>query len=73
MKPKSIAGIVCYVKDIKKTVQFYKTLGFKVQMHGPDQAQARINWFWINFLAQGKETKAEIKREAKLKEQGAGL
>jgi predicted lactoylglutathione lyase len=28
MKLKSAAGIVCYVKDVPKTVEFYKALGF---------------------------------------------
>lgn len=28
MKLKSVAGIVCYVKDLNKTAKFYETLGF---------------------------------------------
>jgi len=73
MKPKNIAGVVCYVKDLKSTKKFYETLGFTVKLHSPGAAQAHLSGFWINFLAQGRETKAEFKREAKLKDKGAGL
>ena len=34
MKLKSGAGIVCYVKDISKTIDFYETAWFRVQAKG---------------------------------------
>jgi predicted lactoylglutathione lyase len=29
MKPNSIAGITCYVKDLSQTADFYAALGFR--------------------------------------------
>lgn len=49
MKLKSGAGIVCYVKDISKTVDFYETLGFEFKRKDSTRATAYINWWWIDF------------------------
>ena len=49
MKLKSGAGIVCYVKDIAKTVDFYERLGFEFKLKEPTRATAYINWWWIDF------------------------
>ncbi|MES2215777.1 MAG: VOC family protein [Patescibacteria group bacterium] len=70
---KSISGIVCYVKDIKKTAQFYKKLGFTVEKDTPDHLSIRLNWFWIDFHPQDKEDKPEFQKEANLDHKGAGL
>jgi catechol 2,3-dioxygenase-like lactoylglutathione lyase family enzyme len=73
MKLVSIAGIVCYVKNIKKTAAFYKTLGFKFEKDKPDYLSVRLNWFWIDFHPQDKEDKPDFQKEANLKNKGAGL
>ena len=49
MKLKSGAGIVCYVKDISKSVDFYETLGFEFKRKESTRATAYINWWWIDF------------------------
>lgn len=61
MKPKSAAGIVCYVKDVKKTVKFYKLLGFDFKKEKPFHARGYINWFWIGFLQSNKEANSSNK------------
>lgn len=49
MTLKSGAGIVCYVKDIARTVEFYEQLGFEFKVKEPTRATAYINWWWIDF------------------------
>jgi predicted lactoylglutathione lyase len=36
MKMKSIAGITCYVGDLKKTAEFYEAMGFQFKDKEPD-------------------------------------
>lgn len=62
MKMKSVAGIICYVKDVKKTAKFYEALGFQFDKREKDHASIRLNWFWIDF-----------QKEANLSNKGAGL
>lgn len=69
---KSIAGIVCYVKDTKKTAKFYEDLGFIFTKREPDHISIRLNWFWIDFHPQDKEDKPEFQKEANLDNKGAG-
>lgn len=73
MKLKSVAGIVCYVKDIEKTAAFYKTLGFLLSKQEENHMSVRLNWFWIDFYQQNKEEKPEFQKEATLENKGAGL
>ena len=73
MKVKSVAGIVAYVKDTKKTAAFYEKLGFIFEKREPDHISVRLNWFWIDFHSQDKEDKSEFQKEAKLTNKGAGL
>lgn len=73
MKMKSIAGIVCYVKDIKKTAKFYRALGFQFKKREPNHISIYLNWFWIDFLSINKENKSEFRKEANLSNKGAGL
>ena len=73
MKLKSAAGIVCYVKDVKKTVKFYQALGFTFKKNKPDHATGYINWFWIDFLQSSKEKKSGFKDDANAKHKGDGL
>ncbi len=73
MKMKRVAGIVCYVKDIEKTAEFYTSLGFTKEKHEPDHLSIRLNWFWIDFHPQDKEDKLEFQKEATLANKGAGM
>ena len=72
MKMKSVAGVVCYVKDLKKTAEFYKALGFTVTQNDEEKIAVRLNWFWLDFMPQDKESKDEFKREAQFPTKGAG-
>lgn len=73
MKMKSVAGVVCYVKDIEKTAEFYTSLGFTKEKHESDHLSIRLNWFWIDFHPQDKEDKPEFQKEALLENKGAGM
>jgi catechol 2,3-dioxygenase-like lactoylglutathione lyase family enzyme len=73
MKPNSIAGVSCYVKDLSKTAQFYESLGFRRGKHEPDRATFYVNWFFVTFIAQDREDDAELRNEAELPDKGAGL
>lgn len=69
----SISGIVAYVKDLQKTEEFYKNLGFIVYRSEPgDRVSVRLNWFWIDFHQSDKEKGTEFEEEAKLEPKGAG-
>ena len=57
MKLKSVAGIVCYVKDINKTAKFYEALGFQFDKRIPTRVSIRLNWFWIDFYPIALEDK----------------
>ena len=70
---KSVAGIVCYVKNVSKTTEFYEALGFQFDKHEPNHISVRLNWFWIDFHPQDKEDKPEFQKEANLTNKGAGL
>lgn len=72
MQPKSVSGLVCYVKDITATVAFYETLGFTFKRHEPTRATGYINWFWIDFLQSDTETKPAFLAEANAQPKGAG-
>ncbi len=63
MKMKSISGILCFVKDIKKTVEFYETLGFDFKSRNPDYATAYLSWFWIEFVKEDKAEQSVFKKE----------
>ena len=65
MELKSVSGLTFFVKDVNKTAEFYKTLGFKIERHDKDYLLARLNWFSLDFVAEGGKTKTEPK--------GAGL
>ena len=73
MKMKSVAGIVCYVKDIDKTAKFYEALGFPIGKREPDHLSIHLNWFWMDFHPQDKKDKPEFQKEASLNNKGAGL
>ncbi len=66
MKAKSVAGMVCYVKDVKKTAKFYKALGFKIYKQATDYLSIYFNWFWLDFHNFASEDKPEFKKLRKL-------
>ncbi len=73
MKMKCISGIVCFVKDIRKTAEFYEILGFEFKTRTPDFATAYLNWFWIEFVAQDKAEKSVFQKELDLNQKGTNL
>ena len=73
MKLKSAAGIVCYVKDVEETAQFYETLGFQLKTREPSRVTAYLNWFWIDFFSKDSEEGPAWKEEATPGNKGSGL
>lgn len=61
MDIKSVAGLTFFVKDIDKTAEFYKTLGFKIEKHEKDYLLARMNWFSLDFVTEKGAAKTELK------------
>ncbi len=73
MKMKSVSGIICLVKDLEKTTEFYKTLGFDYKKNVPGvSATAYLNWFWIEFLLEDKVITNEFKSDVIVPNKGAG-
>ena len=62
MKIKSVSGIACFVKSLARTAAFYETLGFEIRKREPNHIAAYSNWFWIDFLAIGKDERAKPER-----------
>ena len=50
MTIKSGAGIVCTVRSLERTVDFYEQLGFTFKRREATRAAAYVNWWWIDFL-----------------------
>jgi catechol 2,3-dioxygenase-like lactoylglutathione lyase family enzyme len=73
MKIKSVSGITCYVKDLKKTAVFYEMLGFEIKKKEAGHVKMYSNWFWIDFVPISKETKSEFQKEAQMEHKGGGL
>jgi predicted lactoylglutathione lyase len=61
----SVSGLTFFVKDIDKTAEFYKTLGFKVEKQDKNYLLVRLNWFSMDFVTEKGDAKTEPK--------GAGL
>lgn len=73
MRMKSVAGVICLVKDLDKSSAFYKSLGFEFKKNVPDvSATAYLNWFWIELLLDSKIVTNEFKPDAKVPTKGAG-
>jgi predicted lactoylglutathione lyase len=66
MDLKSVSGLTFFVKDINKTAEFYKTLGFRIEKHEKDYLLVRLNWFSMDFVAEGVKA-------AKTGPKGAGV
>jgi catechol 2,3-dioxygenase-like lactoylglutathione lyase family enzyme len=73
MKPNSISGITCYVKDLGKTAEFYEAIGFRRGKEEPDRVTFYVNWFFVTFIAQDREEDTELRKEAQLPSKGSGL
>jgi len=65
MDLKSVSGLTFFVKDIDKTAEFYEALGFKIEKREKDYLLVRLNWFSMDFVAEGSKPNGEPK--------GAGL
>lgn len=72
MKLSSISGITCYVADLDKTAMFYEKLGFRVGSLEDDRLTCYVNWFFVTFIAEDKETDPELREDAQLPNRGAG-
>ena len=70
MKIKAVSGYTCHVKNLNKTVKFYETLGFENRKQEANHAVLYSNWFWIDFLAIGKD---ERTKDAKGVDLGTGI
>ena len=73
MKIKSVSGITCYVKDLKRTEKFYEALGFAARKRAQNHITMYSNWFWVDFVAIDSEDKPEFQKEAHSSDKGAGL
>jgi catechol 2,3-dioxygenase-like lactoylglutathione lyase family enzyme len=72
----SVAGIVCFVRDLDRSVEFYKGLGFIFKEQTSDYAKAYLNWFWIELVPFDKAEESLFKKvnEAEdAEKKGAGL
>jgi catechol 2,3-dioxygenase-like lactoylglutathione lyase family enzyme len=72
VKPNSISGITCYVKELGRTRKFYETLGFRPGKGESDRATFYVNWFFVTFIAQDKVDDA-LRKEAEVSNKGGGL
>lgn len=68
-----MTGAVCYVKDTRATVAFYRKLGFTINKDEPDHVSVSLGKFWMDFHPQDKEDKPDFQQEATLEPKGAGL
>jgi predicted lactoylglutathione lyase len=59
MDLKSVSGLTFFVKDIDKTAKFYKSLGFKIEKQEKGYLLIRLNWFSLDFVAEGDKAKSE--------------
>ncbi|MDE1865204.1 MAG: VOC family protein [Candidatus Micrarchaeota archaeon] len=69
----NVSGVVCYVKNINRTAEFYEALGFRIDKREPDHLSVSLDQFWMDFHPQDKEDKPEFQKEANLGNKGAGL
>ena len=72
LKLNSISGITCYVKDLRRTAEFYETLGFRRGNESPGRLTCYVNWFWLTFVAQDHETGPTPQKEIQLPGKEAG-
>lgn len=70
MKIKSVSGLTLFVKNLNKTSSFYEALGFEIRKREADHITAYSNWFWIDFLAIGKEPRTGSSQKAGARGEG---
>src|SRR5262245_4279512 len=63
MKIKSVSGLALYVRNLTKTTAFYEALGFETRKRAKDHVTVYSNWFWIDFLAIGKDERTRSMTE----------
>lgn len=73
MKIKSVSGVVCSVKNLNRTVGFYETLGFETKKRDAAHATLYSNWFWIDFLAAGKNDRPGMAKGPNAATKGSGI
>lgn len=73
MKIKSVSGITCFVRNLTKTATFYENLGFEIRRKETNHITAYSNWFWIDFVAIGKDERTKSQSEDVLTNRGAGM
>jgi catechol 2,3-dioxygenase-like lactoylglutathione lyase family enzyme len=73
MRLKSISGLVYYVNDTEKTLEFYETLGFTITKRDPEHVSVRLNWFSVDFHPRSQETFPEFQQVPPDGEPGNGL
>ncbi|MGH7156723.1 MAG: VOC family protein [Candidatus Saccharimonadales bacterium] len=56
MDLKSVSGLTFFVKDVNKTAEFYKALGFRIDKREKDYLLVRLNWFSMDFVGENKAT-----------------
>lgn len=61
MDLKSVSGLTFFVKDIDKTAGFYKALGFRLDTQEKNYLLVRLNWFSMDFVAEGGKSGKEPK------------
>ena len=59
----SVSGLVFFVKDLDKTVQFYEKVGFQFKDSTPEYAKAYLNWFWVEFVARDSAEKTVFQKQ----------
>ncbi len=70
---KSVAGVICLVRDLQRSTAFYEMLGFEFKKRIPGvSATAYLNWFWIELLLEDKIVTDEFKEDVKATSKGAG-
>ncbi len=50
IKMNSISGVLCFVKDLDRTAEFYEKLGFRPGDRTEESFKVYVNWFWIEFI-----------------------
>jgi catechol 2,3-dioxygenase-like lactoylglutathione lyase family enzyme len=70
---KSVSGIIFLVKDLAKSLDFYKELGFGLKSEPSDEyAKVYLNWFWIELLQKDAVITKEFKKDLDKESLGAG-
>ena len=66
-------SLLFYVTDAKRTVAFYRTLGFEVRKDDKGHGIVRLGDFWLHFHDKDEEGNPEFREEAQAEPKGSGL